>query len=96
MHLTVVDNTDEDRFEARTDEGEVAGWVDYRRRPDSVTLVHTEVDEAFHGKRIGSRLVSGTLSQLAAEGVTVINQCPFITRYLTRHPGDHEAVVDAT
>ncbi len=96
MNLTVVDNTDESRFEARTDDDSVAGWVDYRRRPDSVTLVHTEVDGSYHGSGVGSRLVSATLATVTEEGVSVINECPFITRFLQRHPGEYDSVVDAT
>ena len=96
MNLTVVDNTDSSRFEARTDDDAVAGWVDYRRRPDSLTLVHTEVDGSYHGEGVGSRLVSATLSAASDEGVTVINECPFITRFMQRHPGEYSFVVDAT
>jgi uncharacterized protein len=96
MDLTVVDNTDQQRFEARTDAGKVAGWVEYSRSADSVALVHTEVLEEYHGQGIGSRLVSGTIDQVSGQGVTVVNQCPFISRYIARHPGDYDFVVDAT
>lgn len=96
MDLTVVDNTDEHRFEARTHDGHVAGWVDYRLACGSTTLVHTEVVEAFHGQGIGSRLASGALAQVHLREGTVVNQCPFINRYIARHPGDYDYVVDET
>ena len=92
MDFSVVDNPDLSRFEARTDEGAVAGVVEYTRTPASVSLDHTEVDEAFHGKGVGSRLVSGTLALLKEEGVHVVNDCPFIERYMRRHPDDYEWV----
>jgi predicted GNAT family acetyltransferase len=92
MDLSVVDNPDLSRFEARTDEGAVAGVVEYTRTDESVSLDHTEVDEAFHGKGVGSRLVSGTLSLLLDEGVHVVNDCPFIERYMRRHPADYDWV----
>lgn len=92
MDLSVVDNPDRSRFEARTDEGAVAGVVEYTRTDESVSLDHTEVDEAFHGQGVGSRLVSGTLSLLKDEGVPVVNDCPFIERYMRRHPGDYDWV----
>jgi predicted GNAT family acetyltransferase len=92
MHLSVVDNSATGRFEARTDDGAVAGVVEYTRTPEAVSLDHTEVDEAFHGKGVGSRLVSGTLSMLADEGVRVVNDCPFIERYMRRHEGEYDWV----
>jgi predicted GNAT family acetyltransferase len=93
MNLTVVDNTEHDRYEARTEDGTVAGVVEYRRRPDSVTLVHTEVDESFHGQGVGSTLVRGTLSELTGNGTRVVNHCPFIERFLARHEGEFPSVV---
>jgi len=91
----VVDNPDMRRFEARAEDAAVAGFVRYGRRPQSVILLHTEVDEAFHGQGVGSRLVRGTLDQLLAEGVTVVNECPFIERFIQRHSGEYESVVRA-
>jgi len=93
MELTVVDNREMSRFEARTDDGAVAGRVDYVRTDQSVTLDHTEVDDAYKGKGVGSTLVKQTLSTLLAEGVRVVNDCPFIERYLRRHEGEYDSVV---
>jgi predicted GNAT family acetyltransferase len=93
MDLTVVDNTDMSRFEARTEEGAVAGWVEYTRAVDAVTLDHTEVDGAYSGQGVGSTLVSHTLSMVLDEGVTVVNDCPFIERYMRRHEGEYDSVV---
>lgn len=92
MDLSVVENRDLSRFEARTDSGAVAGVVEYTRAEASVTLDHTEVDEAFHGEGVGSRLVRGTLSLLRDEGVHVVNDCPFVERFMRRHPGDYDWV----
>lgn len=92
MNLTVVDNPERSRFEARTDDDRAAGWVEYTRRPGSVVLDHTEVDEDFHGQGVGSTLVRGTLDALVAEDIHVVNDCPFVERFLRRHEGEYESV----
>jgi len=92
MDLTVVDNPERSRFEARTTDGAVAGVVEYSRDADAVTLDHTEVEDGYEGKGVGSRLVSGTLATLLDQGVSVVNDCPFIERYIRRHPGDYDWV----
>lgn len=90
--MDVVDNTDRSRFEARSD-GDVVGFVQYRRTPEAVVLLHTEVSDAVAGQGVGSRLVRGTLATLLAEGLTVVDECPFIGRFLDRHPGEYDQVV---
>jgi predicted GNAT family acetyltransferase len=84
MDVTVVDNTERSRFEARTGEA-VAGFATYRREPHAVVVVHTEVDSAFEGAGVGSRLVRGMLDQLRDRGETVQPDCPFVRRYVQRH-----------
>ncbi|MGA7689626.1 MAG: GNAT family N-acetyltransferase [Jiangellales bacterium] len=93
MDLTVVDDTEKSRFEARTADGALAGWVEYTRTAESVTLDHTEVDGAYGGQGVGSTLVKQTLAIVLDEGVAVVNDCPFIERYMRRHEGEYDAVV---
>lgn len=95
MQITITDSPDDGRFEARADSGAPVGFVQYRRTADAVVLLHTEVDGSLKGQGVGSRVVRATLDGLLDEGVTVVNECPFIGRYLDRHPGEYEAVVRA-
>jgi uncharacterized protein len=83
--ITVQDNPDEDRFEALDESGVVAGFAAYRRDGDSVVLTHTEVDDAFEGRGVGSTLVRGALDALREEGRQVVPQCPFVRSYIERH-----------
>lgn len=87
---TVIHLPDEKRFELRVD-GEVAGWVDYLPGGKSVIIAHTEVSDAYAGRGLAALLVKEVLTQLRAEGTTVIPVCPFATSYIRRHP---EHVVD--
>ena len=78
-------NRQRHRFEARVD-GAVAGVLGYRSAGDAVVLTHTEVDDAYEGQGVGSRLVRATLDELAGRGVAVLPECPFVQSYLRRHP----------
>ena len=50
--VEVHDNQTEHRFEI-LDEGKLAGFARYVRRPGRLILVHTEIDPAFEGLDLG-------------------------------------------
>lgn len=83
--MTVRDNPELQRYEAIVD-GELAGSVFYRELDDALILVHTEVEEAFEGQGIGSRLVAATLDDIRARRLRMRPFCPFVKAYLERHP----------
>jgi predicted GNAT family acetyltransferase len=85
MANRVVDNSAALRYELWTDEV-LAGWIQYTRAGDVVTLVHTDVDPAFEGRGLGSVLVAGTLDDVRARGKRIRPLCPFVAAYLRRHP----------
>ncbi|WP_043652940.1 GNAT family N-acetyltransferase [Cellulosimicrobium cellulans] len=82
--VTVIDEGD--RFEARTDDGVVAGFAAYVREPGAVIFTHTEVDPAFEGRGVGSALAAGALDSVRESGERVVALCPFIRAYVERHP----------
>ena len=90
--LAVRDNAKELRYELMRD-GEVLGFVRYRREPGAVALVHTDVDPALEGRGLGSVLVKGALDDLRGRGLRVVPVCPFVRAYLHRHPEDADGVV---
>jgi predicted GNAT family acetyltransferase len=81
----VVDNSSELRYELWSDDA-LAGWIQYTRRDDVVTMVHTDIDPAFEGQGLGSTLVAGALDDVRAGGKRVHAICPFVAAYLERHP----------
>lgn len=89
--MTVRDNPDELRYEIEQD-GEVRGFIQYRRDDDVITLVHTDVDPKWEGHGVGSALVQGALDDARARGLSVRPQCPFVAAYIRRHP-DYEEIV---
>ena len=82
----VRDNRQRHRFEALVEGGGVAGWISYRTEGELVVLVHTQVDDAYEGQGVGSRLVRSTLAIVEERGGTVLPECPFVLSYLKRHP----------
>ena len=85
MANRVVDNPAALRYELWTDEV-LAGWIQYTRSGDVVTLVHTDIDPAFEGRGLGSVLVAGTLDDVRSRGKRIRPLCPFVAAYLRRHP----------
>jgi hypothetical protein len=85
QQITVRDNPQRHRFEAVDESGVVAGFAAYRRSGDAVVLTHTEVDDAFEGHGVGSRLARGALDALREQEVRVVPSCPFISAYIEDH-----------
>jgi len=93
MASEVRDNPGEDRFEI-FDDGELAGFVTYRGRPGLLAFLHTEVDDRFEGKGLGSKLASAALDSARERGLAVLPFCPFVNDYIKRHPEYLDLVPD--
>jgi predicted GNAT family acetyltransferase len=91
--MTVNDRPDELRYEIEVD-GELAGFLLYRREPGVLALVHTDVDPKWEGKGVGAALVQGALDDVRARGLKVRPYCPFVAAYIRRHP-DYQDLVAA-
>jgi len=75
---------DEHRYVASVD-GAVAGFLQFRERPELIALVHTEVDPRFEGAGVGSALAVSALDDARARNLAVLPFCPFVAGYLQRH-----------
>lgn len=85
----VVDNKARDRFELAVD-GAMA-FLLYKRTPDALALIHTEVPEAARGRRAGEALVEAALQSARSEGLRIIPICPFAKAYIRRHSPHRQA-----
>ena len=91
MSTEITDNAEQGRYEIRVD-GDLAGFAEYERGEGAVVFTHTEVDSAFEGKGVGSALARGALDDVRAKGRSVVPLCPFIKKWIGRHP-DYQDLV---
>ena len=82
---TVADNPDEHRVEIRVGD-DLAGFVVYRRRPGLIAYIHTEIEDRYEGRGLGSTLIRAALDQARAEQLAVLPFCPFVNAFIERHP----------
>lgn len=90
--VAVADAPDAQRYEARLD-GELAGILEYMVKHGRIALVHTEVLPAFEGQGIGAALARFALADARRRELRVIASCPYVRRYLERHPEERDIVV---
>jgi predicted GNAT family acetyltransferase len=81
----VINNEAESRYEVHVD-GALAGFLEYRIIDGVHALVHTEVDEAYAGQGLGAQLAKFALDDAQARGVKVSPLCPFVAKYIDKHP----------
>jgi uncharacterized protein len=84
--VSVRDNAEQNRFEAYVD-GRLVGFSVYALSDGVITFTHTEVDDAFEGRGVGSTLVRASLDQVRSGGsLRVRALCPFVRAWIQEHP----------
>ncbi|HTW13826.1 MAG TPA: GNAT family N-acetyltransferase [Nocardioides sp.] len=80
-------NPEKSRYEAHLD-GELAGFAEYTLRGDHlIVFTHTEVDDQFEGKGVGSAIARFALDDVRRDGTrSVLPRCPFIRGWIEKHP----------
>ena len=67
--------------------------LDYLKHKDgTLDLIHTEVDPALRGRGVGEAVVRHALDEARSRGVKVIATCPFVKKFIERHP-DYQDLV---
>lgn len=93
MDAEIRDNPDQRRFELVVD-GALAGFAAYRVRDGLTVITHSEVDDAYRGKGLGSVLARRTLDQLREQGARIVPACPFFAKYVSEHP-EYDDLIEA-
>ncbi|WP_030060649.1 GNAT family N-acetyltransferase [Streptomyces novaecaesareae] len=82
---TVVERADDrNRYEILVD-GKLAGFTEYRDHEEQRVFFHTEIDEAFAGQGLASRLVQEALTDVRAAGKRLVPICPYVAKFLLKH-----------
>jgi predicted GNAT family acetyltransferase len=84
VHTEVVDHPETHRFEVIAD-GKVAGFADYQLSPGEILFTHTEIDEAYEGRGLGSVLIRHALDNARERELAVLPLCPFVRAWIGRH-----------
>lgn len=82
---TVTDNPAASRYELHVN-GELAGFADYRRKGDTISIIHTEVAPAFQGQHLATLLARLSLDDARQRGLAVLPYCPYTSAWIKKHP----------
>jgi hypothetical protein len=91
LETRLVDDESARRYELYVG-NDLAGYINYRDEPGTRVLVHTDIAPAFEGRGLGSVLVMGALDDIRERGLYLTPLCPFVARYVRRHPEYQELV----
>ncbi len=90
-NLLIRHNTERERFEL-LDAGRVIGkaaYKDYDAAPHRI-FYHTVVNEEYGGQGLAGKLATEALDQTIAAELKIVPVCPFIKKFLVKHP-EYEA-----
>lgn len=82
---TVTHAPDASQYEIEVD-GKRVGRIVYRLEGDVIDLLHTEVDDGHDGEGLGGKLARGALEDARSRGLRVRPSCPFIAKWIGKHP----------
>ena len=85
MDTELADAPDRNRYELRSGE-QLVGFIDYRLDDGVITLVHTEVPEAFSGQGHAATLAGAALADARERGLRVVPTCSYVAAYIDKHP----------
>ena len=85
MDIEFADAPDRHRYELRSGE-ELVGFLHYRLRDGVMTMVHTEVGEAYSGHGHAGTLARSALDDARSRGLSVVPSCPYVASYIDKHP----------
>ncbi|HZU58672.1 MAG TPA: GNAT family N-acetyltransferase [Actinocrinis sp.] len=85
----------EQLYEIQVD-GRRAGVVAYRDHGDQRVFYHTEVDDAYAGQGLASRLVREALTESRGQGKRIVPVCPYVAAFLKKNTEFAEATDPVT
>jgi predicted GNAT family acetyltransferase len=80
----IVDNTQESRFELRSD-GALA-FANYRRKPDRLVLTHFETEAAARGRGLAGRLMAAIVEEARRQKLGIEPRCSYAVAWFERNP----------
>jgi predicted GNAT family acetyltransferase len=65
---------------------ELAGQTVYRGEGPTFAFMHTEIDDRFGGRGLGTVLIRAALDTVRDGGGLVLPYCPFVKAFIQKHP----------
>ena len=96
MSATVSRQSHPDRFEVTAADGQVAGFTQFLDRDGRRIFFHTEIGEEFGGQGLAGIVVEQGLTATREEGLTIVPVCPYVKKWLTKHPEFDDVTANAT
>lgn len=93
--ITVTDASERNRFEIHHGQ-DLAGFAEYRDHGRQRIFYHTEIDEQYSGKGLGSKLIRGALTDTVAAGMRIVAVCSFVAKFLESHDDFADSVDEVT
>ena len=62
-----------------------AGFTAYEPQRETLVFVHTEIDERFEGRGLGSQLITAALDDVRRQQLRVLPFCPFVRSFIASH-----------
>ena len=91
MTRAVVHDADRHRYEIQVD-GQLAGFTAYEPQGKTLAFVHTEIDDHFEGRGLGSQLIAAALDDVRRQQLGVLPYCPFVRSFVASHPDYRDLV----
>lgn len=82
--VAVNNNRQAQRYEIVV-EGALA-MIEYGLVDQSIVFTHTEVPRALEGRGIAQKMAQTALEDARAHQLLVVPLCPFVAKYIRRHP----------
>lgn len=89
---TIIDVPEQHRYEISVD-GVRAGVAHYLDTGVQRIFHHTDVDKAFGGRGLGTKLIAAALADTRAAGKRIVPMCSFVAAYADKHP-EYAAIID--
>ena len=84
MDTTVVDSTENQRYELRQD-GALASFTEYRLERNTMALVHTETEPDRGGQGLASAVIQHALDDARRRDLDVLPFCSVVRDYIDQH-----------
>ncbi|MDT5068509.1 MAG: uncharacterized protein QOK02_4664 [Mycobacterium sp.] len=91
--VTIEKKTDE--FTIGVD-GKSVGLEAFAERDGQRVFYHTEIDDAFGGRGLGTVLIAEALAATRADGLRIVAVCPMVAAYVKKHHEFDDIVDPAT